>query len=110
MSPHATTALHFAPPCSDQTGNQRSLGKEKYSLPPHSFTGIGQSGNNWLIEMHVLITTTVTGLNKKKEKKKLSVKKIQPQTSKEPNSSKTTSRYIAEHGRMPRREHTVLKF
>jgi len=109
MSPHATTALHFAPPCSDQTGNQRSLGKEKYSLPPHSYTGIGQSGNNWLIEMHVLITTTVTGLNKKR-KNEIKCKKIQPQTSKEPNSSKTTSRYIAEHGRMPRREHTVLKF
>lgn len=109
MSPHATTALHFAPPCSDQTGNQRSLGKEKYSLPSHSYTGIGQSGNNWLIEMHVLITTTVTGLNKKR-KNEIKCKKIQPQTSKEPNSSKTTSRYIAEHGRMPRREHTVLKF
>lgn len=109
MSPHATTALHFALPCSDQTGNQRSLGKEKYSLPSHSYTGIGQSGNYWLIEMHVLITTTVTGLNKKR-KNEIKCKKIQPQTSKEPNSSKTTSRYIAEHGRMPRREHTVLKF
>lgn len=108
MSPHATTALHFAPPCSDQTGNQRSLGKEKYSLPSHSYTGIGQSGNYWLIEMHVLITTTVTGLNKKR-KNEIKCKKIQPQTSKEPNSSKTTSHYIAEHRRMPRREHTVLK-
>lgn len=109
MSPHATTVLHFALTCSDQTGNQRSLGKEKYSLPPHSYTGIGQRGNNWLIEMHVLITTTVTGLNEKR-KKEIKCKKIQPQTSKEPNSSKTTSHYIAEHGRMPRREHTVLKF